>query len=223
MKIRMADPQHRRNLLRTALKLALLVALLIAAKYAGDLLLERLKPENLSPGAAPALRGLVMVTVATYIVLMMLPFVPGAEIGVAMMMMFGPKIAPLVYASTVLALALSFMVGRLVPHDAVIGLFEVLHLRRAAALLRTIGPMDTDERIRFMLRGRSSRIVPFLLRHRYIALIVLINLPGNALIGGGGGIPLISGFSRIFSFPGFLLAVALAVAPVPLTVMLAGR
>ena len=61
----MADPEHRRNLLRTALKLALLVALLIAAKYAGDLLVERLKPENLSPGAAPTLRGLVMATVAT--------------------------------------------------------------------------------------------------------------------------------------------------------------
>ena len=219
----MGNPERRRNVLRTAVKLAVLVGLLIAAKYAGDLLLERLKPEYLTPSTEPAIHRLVMVTVATYIVLMMMPFVPGAEIGLAMMMMFGPKIAPLVYGSTVLALTLSFMVGRLVPQDAVVGLFEVLHLRRAAALLRTIGPMDTDERIRFLLRGRSSRIAPILLRHRYIALIVLINLPGNALIGGGGGISLISGFSRIFSFPGFLLAVALAVLPVPLTVMLAGR
>jgi len=219
----MGNPEHRRNILRTTLKLAILVGLLIAAKYAGDLLLERLKPENLTPSTEPALHRLIMVTVAMYIVLMMLPFVPGAEIGLAMMMMFGPKIAPLVYGSTVLALVLSFMVGRLVPQDAVIGLFEVLRLRRAAALLRTIGPMDADARIRFLLHGRSSRIVPFLLRHRYIALIALINLPGNALIGGGGGISLISGFSRIFSFPGFLLAVALAVLPVPLTVMLAGR
>jgi uncharacterized membrane protein YdjX (TVP38/TMEM64 family) len=219
----MGNPEHRRNVLRTALKLALLVGLLIAAKYAGDLLLERLKPENLTPSTEPALHRLIMVTMAMYIVLMMLPFLPGAEIGLAMMMMFGPKIAPLVYGSTVLALALSFMVGRLVPQDAVIGLFQALRLRRAADLLRAIGPMDTDERIRFMLRGRSSTVVPFLMRHRYIALIALINLPGNVLIGGGGGISLVSGFSRIFSFPGFLLAVALAVAPVPLTIMMAGR
>lgn len=219
----MGNPDRRRTIVRTALKLVALVGLLIAAKFAGDLVLDRLKPEHLTPVTEPALHRLIMVAIAMYIVTMMLPFVPGAEIGLGLMMMFGPKIAPLVYASTVLALVLSFLVGRLVPQDFVIGLFEALHLRRAAALLRAIGPMDTDERIRFMLQGRSQRIVPFLLRHRYIALIALINLPGNALIGGGGGISLVSGFSRIFSFPGFLLAVALAVAPVPLTIMMAGR
>ena len=129
--------------------------------------------------------------------------------------MFGPEIAPLIYGSTLLALALSFLVGRLVPQQSVIELFDTLRLKRAAGLLRQLHPLDADERLQFILNNRSSRIAPFLLRHRYIALMAAINLPGNVMIGGGG-ISLISGFSRIFSFSGFLIAMALAVAPVPL-------
>lgn len=215
MHVRTGRSELHRALLRFALKAVLFVGVLIAAKYAGDQVLKQLTP-HLTPSTEPAIHRLIMIAIAAYILLMMLPFVPGAEIGLGMMMMFGPKIAPLVYGSTVLALSLSFLIGRLVPQQAVIDMLEILRLKRAAALLRQLHPLGADERLRFMLANRSSRIVPFLLRHRYIALMAAINLPGNALIGGGGGISLVSGFSRIFSFPGFLLAVALAVAPVPL-------
>jgi len=221
MHVQMGISELHRTLLRFAVKAGLFVGVLIAAKYAGDQVLNQLTP-HLTPSTEPAIHRLITIAIAVYILLMMLPFVPGAEIGLGMMMMFGPNIAPLVYGSTVLALALSFLIGRLVPQQAVIDMLDILRFKRAAALLRQLQPLDADERIRFMLANRSSRIVPFLLRHRYIALMAAINLPGNALIGGGGGISLISGFSRIFSFPGFLLAVALAVAPVPLMVVVAG-
>jgi hypothetical protein len=59
-------------------------------------------------------------------------------------------------------------------------------------------------------------VLPFLLRHRFIALAVAINLPGNILIGGGGGIAMFAGMSGIFPFPMYLLTIVLAVAPVPL-------
>jgi hypothetical protein len=68
-----------------------------------------------------------------------------------------------------------------------------------------------------------SRTVPFLIRHRYIALAVLVNLPGNILIGGGGGISLIAGASRLFSLPGFLTTIALAVSPLPLAILFFGK
>ena len=57
---------------------------------------------------------------------------------------------------------------------------------------------------------------------RYPLLAALINVPGNAVVGGGGGIALTAGFSRLFR-PGWTaLTVALAVAPVPLIVWLTG-
>ena len=46
-------------------------------------------------------------------------------------------------------------------------------------------------------------------------------MPGNVLIGGGGGIAMVAGLSRLYSLAGFLLAVGVAVAPVPLAVTLA--
>lgn len=49
--------------------------------------------------------------------------------------------------------------------------------------------------------------------------MVGLNLPGNALIGGGGGIALMAGMSRLFSFPLFLLSLTVAVSPVPLAIL----
>ncbi|MGA6994478.1 MAG: hypothetical protein WBX50_11355, partial [Candidatus Deferrimicrobiaceae bacterium] len=62
--------------------------------------------------------------------------------------------------------------------------------------------------------------VPFLLRQRYLVIGVLFNLPGNALIGGGGGIGLIAGMSRLFPFPKYLLLICLAITPGPIIFLL---
>jgi hypothetical protein len=42
------------------------------------------------------------------------------------------------------------------------------------------------------------------------------------VIGGGGGISLLAGMSRLFRFSGFALTLAVAVAPVPLFIVLYG-
>ena len=217
----MEKPGQIRALIAIAWKAAFLIAFLVAANYTGDRVLEHLTP-HLTPSTEPALHRLIMISITIYILLMMLPFVPGVEIGLGMLMMFGPKIAPLVYGSTVLALGLSFLIGRLVPQQSVIDLLETLRLKRAADVLRRLQPLSPGERLAFLLQNRSARFVPFLLKYRYVALVVALNLPGNALIGGGGGISLVSGFSRMFSFPGFLLIVAIAVSPVPIMAMVAG-
>ena len=82
--------------------------------------------------------------------------------------------------------------------------------------------LDEDGRRKYLARQGPRRLVPFLLKHRLITLIVLLNLPGNSLLGGGGGIALITGMSRVMTFPKFLLAAAVAVAPIPLGVGLTG-
>lgn len=91
-----------------------------------------------------------------------------------------------------------------------------MRLERARRLVPELEPLDAEERFRFLARSTPSRIVPFLLRHRYLVLAVLFNVPGNAIIGGGGGIGLIAGMSRLFPFPKYVLLVCLAITPVPM-------
>lgn len=54
------------------------------------------------------------------------------------------------------------------------------------------------------------------------ALFIVINLPGNIFVGGGGGIAMIAGASRLYTLPGFLVTIVLAVAPVPLAILIFG-
>jgi hypothetical protein len=73
-----------------------------------------------------------------------------------------------------------------------------------------------------LLDGAPPRMLDLALRYRYIALAVLINTPGNAIIGGGGGIMMLAAMSGIFMPLPTLLTVAIAVCPVPLAVLLFG-
>jgi hypothetical protein len=137
--------------------------------------------------------------------------------------MFGPQIVFLVYLTTLIGLSISFIVGRLVSLRSLALLFENLNLSKASNLLNSVEPLDMEGRLNFLTSQAPSRTVPFLIRHRYIALAVLVNLPGNILIGGGGGISLIAGASKLFSLPGFLTTIALAVSPLPLAILFFGK
>lgn len=215
----MDSPVPRASYLGIALKLTLLVAFLIGASYAGKWLMGQFDP-HLTPASEPMLHRMIMTALAVYVLLMMLPFVPGVEIGLGLMVMFGAKIVPVVYLGTVLALTLAFLIGRLVPQRSIAETFGILHLTRARDLLRRLEPLDSSQRLEFLLQSASTRVTPFLLRHRFIALAVALNMPGNALIGGGGGIGLVAGFSRLFTLPQFAMTVAIAVSPVPLAILL---
>jgi len=52
--------------------------------------------------------------------------------------------------------------------------------------------------------------------------MLAINLPGNMILGGGGGLALMAAMSRMFSIQEYLLMVAVAVLPVPLFLMACG-
>lgn len=202
-------------------KIALFVAVLVAAKMSGDWVMSQISV-NLTPRTEPTLHLFIMVAIGLYTCLMMLPFVPGAEIGLGLIASLGPKIAPLVYGCTVVALSMAFLIGRLIPQEAIVHAFEFLHLKRAAGLLRNMVDLDFEARMDFLVGNSSSRLLQLALRYRFIALIMLLNIPGNSVLGGGGGIAMIAGYSRLFPFPTFLAAVAIAVAPVPLFLFLSG-
>ena len=143
-----------------------------------------------------------------YTVLLVMPFVPGAEIGLALLLVFGAAMAWPVYGATVLALSIAFALGRLASGS------------RSLASFRNVP--RASEAVTSIVEGLRHR--PWfhgLMRFRWLALALLINMPGNTVIGGGGGIAMAVGYSRTFTYPAFLACAAVAVAPVPTLVLLA--
>ena len=100
-------------------------------------------------------RAIMLGTVA-YIGLLALPFVPGAEIGIAMLTAFGAAIAPLVYAATVCAMMLAYLVGRLLPIGALARLLTFLRMRRAAELVERAAPLSPRSAACDAARGRAA-------------------------------------------------------------------
>jgi len=197
------------------LKIVLFVCVVILGNVLTEWFTERLDFE-LRPSNEHIVHRVIMLSSVAYVVLMSIPFVPGVEIGLALLVILGPNIAALVYVCTLVALSLSFAIGRLIPERVLIAFFKDLHLEKVGGLLERLEGLDAQERLGILVNRAPTRIVPFLLRYRYVALVVAVNLPGNVLIGGGGGIAMMAGLSRLFSPLAFLATLAIAIAPVPL-------
>ncbi|MGB3399379.1 MAG: hypothetical protein WBA34_04310 [Candidatus Deferrimicrobiaceae bacterium] len=209
---------HRRKI-RLAAKIALFLGILVFLNYAMGWLANFIAFQ-MWPRHMHAASLLLFATVASYMLLLEIPVLPGIELGLMLMAMLGGKGIVLVYLCTVLALSLSFLFGRLLPPRHLARALGWFHLTRARDMVDALAPLGPEERLRFLTKSAPSRIVPFLLRHRYLIIGVLFNLPGNALIGGGGGIGLIAGMSRLFPFPKYLLLICLAITPGPIVFLL---
>jgi len=214
-----ASPKPAGRGIRLAVKIALFLAALLFLNYVIGWLAKFIAFQ-MWPEHADMAAFLLFATVVSYTLLLAIPFLPGIEVGLTLMAMLGAKGIVLVYACTVLALSLSFLFGRLLPPRHLARALGWFHLTRAREMIDVLGPLGPEERLRFLTRSAPSRIVPFLLRHRYLIIGFLFNVPGNALIGGGGGIGLIAGMSRLFPFPKYLLLVCLAITPGPIIFLL---
>lgn len=177
---------------------------------------------DIRPLNEPTVHRMVMSATGIYIAASAIPFVPGAEIGFTLLLVLGNRIVFLVYAAMVAALLLAFLVGRLVPPRVIAATFVFFGLRKARDLVLQMEPLDGQERLALLTARAPTRIVPLLLQHRYLALAVILNLPGNTLIGGGGGIALVAGMSGLYSALGYIITVALAVAPIPVLILVFG-
>jgi hypothetical protein len=151
--------------------------------------------------------GAIIIGSCLYVLTLSLPFVPGVELGVLLMCVFGKPGIVLVYFATVSGLSLAFFAGRRLPREWLIATME-----RIGIDIPYEGEFD------FIKRLRSNRLLSFFSKYRYPAIGILLNTPGNYLIGGGGGIALICGLSRNISWVWFFLTIILFVAPVPLLV-----
>ncbi len=207
---------------RAILKILLLVGLVVLGNYLTQWFIEQISIE-IKPSNETTVDRIIMMSMFTYTILMAIPFVPSAEIGFAALMILGPRIAIFVYLTTLIALSLSFVVGRFIPEKILINFFHDLHLHKLSNLLAEFEGLDSQQRLKMMLTRSPKRFVPYLLKYRYLALLLAVNMPGNVVIGGGGGIALMAGLSRLFSPSRYFLTIAIAVLPIPLAVLIFGE
>lgn len=200
---------------------AIYLLLLVGGWFVGRELVEYIALD-MQPHNETAANALVATAFCAYVVTSATPFVPGAEIGFGLILFLGAKIAVLVYFGMVAALLVSFLIGRFLPPSLVAAAFAYFGLTKARDLVLRVAPLRGRARLEFLTAEAPRRLVPFMLRHRYLTLVLLLNIPGNSVIGGGGGIALTAGLSGIFSFPAYLAAVLIAVAPIPMFFVISG-
>jgi len=203
------------------LRVAILIAVLLLATWGAHMVRDALNLQ-IRPDNEQQVHRMIMLGAVAYIGLLALPFVPGAEIGLAMLAAFGPAIAPLIYVCTVASMILAYTAGRFLPIDVLRRVLSVLRMHRAAELVARAAPLSGEDRVAMLLDGQSARALRLAVRYRYVALAVAVNTPGNSVIGGGGGIMLMAGLSGIFSPLATFATIALAVSPVPLAMVFFG-
>ena len=211
-------PPVGKGLVRLAAKL---VAVLAAA-YAIHLLMDWTTKQATATGNTHLMIGMFGTLLVAYALLIAMPFMPGIEIGISLLLIKGASIAPLVYLATFLGLLLAFTAGRFLPVNWLHSLLADLRLKSACRLLDRLTPLSCEERLAHLTERAPKWARPLIGAWRYPLLAILINIPGNAIIGGGGGIAFTAGFSRLFR-PGWtVLTFALAILPVPLFVWWTG-
>lgn len=168
------------------------------------------------PHTEGVLHGAILGGTAVYVVLMAIPFVPGAEIGLTLLTALGGVLAPLIYLATATSLTLAYLAGRLLPADLLRRGLAALGLHRAAGFVTRAAAMTEADLQQHLTGPALPRALRAVLRYRYVTLALLINMPGNVVLGGGGGIAMMAGLSRLFKPVPFVLTVLLAVLPVPL-------
>ena len=211
-------PPLRIGVARTLVRLAFIAGLAVIL----HLLFVRAEAWIASHDYGWTMPGLLVAALVIYALLIAIPFVPGIEIGLSVLAAGGADIAPLVWLATAAGLTLAYAAGCAVPLGSLRRVLGDLHMRRAAQLVDRFAALSPEGRVAFVHGLLPERYCGWIVRYRYLNLAVLINIPGNAVIGGGGGIAFVSGLSGTFRMPFAILNIALATAPVPLGIWLFG-
>jgi len=136
-----------------------------------------------------------------YTILLVIPFVPGLEFGLIIMIVFGVAGVIAAWLGTVVGLSIAFAIGRMISRGPLGRL--------------VLDKLKSDKRWERKLESlQHSSKAPW----RYVVLAGLVNLPGNSVFGGGGGISILCGFSGAFKFKPFALTMAFATLPIPIAI-----
>ena len=203
------------------IKFLFLIVVVVLLNTGGGWLAHQINFQ-LYPRHEPYLHLVILGSFGLYILLMTLPFMPGIEIGLTLMLFLGSRGVILVYLCTLIALSTSFLIGQKIPLQKFAKFLDWLHLKKARDLVLEIEPLPSGERVTILHKKAPAKIIPLLLKHRYLAVAALLNLPCNAVIGGGGGIGLMVGMSGLITYPRYLLLIAVAISPVPIAIIIKG-
>lgn len=144
-----------------------------------------------------------------FILLMALPFVPGIELGWLLMGAFGVSGIIAAWLGTIAGLTLGFTVVRRMRNVTI--LQELVSWRE-----KFVGA----ESARLSSGGRLlQHCMKWQQNHPYLFLLMALNLPGNLVIGGGGGIAWISALTPGTGYRCFIPVVVLATSMVPLLLL----
>lgn len=161
--------------------------------------------------------GLLLIAFV-YVLALALPFVPGVEFGLLLMVLFGREGVIAAYVATIVGLSLAYLVAQTVPNRITLRWMNKLGLSDAAN-----NPKDAIDAIvvgRSATKGAAARLGKLLLSHRHLTLAVCLNLPGNSVLGGGGGIAALCGLSKQFHWWRYILTLIVATSPLPLLVLI---
>lgn len=151
---------------------------------------------------------------ACYALLLAVPFVAGVEIGLLIMAVLGIPGVAIAYGSTIVGLSLAFLVGRRIPNTLLAKGLKGLGFASETVDLDALTAQYSSG------QGWTSSLCARLIEYRYLTLAVLLNCPGNAVLGGGGGLAVLSGMSRNVSAGKFFLVIVIATIPVPILILL---
>ncbi len=207
--------------LRIFLRWSALVAVLVALNLWFGWYLQNLAAP-IAEDSDMVLEITIILLLLLYALLLAIPFIPGVEIGIAVLAVHGSAAAPFVYLATVLGLCIGFAFGTILSDRMSCRFLMTLGLNRACYFIDEIKLLSREERLKRLDQALPSWAGHWLVDHRYIVLAVLLNLPGNSLLGGGGGIVMLAGLSRTFATLRFVLTIAVATLPIPLMVYLLG-
>jgi len=160
--------------------------------------------------------GLILVA-GVYALALAMPFVPGVELGLLIIALFGKTGAVTAYLATIAGLSLAFTAGRLLPDDAIRVLLDRVGIDRSREHMDSrMQGIFSESSVGGSLSRRLGRLM---LQHRHVTLAICLNFPGNSVAGGGGGLALLCGMSGQFRWRGFVLTTAVAALPLPLLVL----
>ena len=142
----------------------------------------------------------LIIACVCYGLLLMLPFVPALELGLLLMSIYGADGIIGAYVATVSALMLSFLIG---------GQFR----KNRGASNESWIVVGKLAPIRYLLVKMLYKKVS----HRpYMSLALLLNMPGNVVLGGAGGIAMMAGASGHMQFVRYGITVMLATSVLPI-------
>lgn len=210
-----APAPRRKKVFGFAIIAAVYAALLALGFWGSEALVQAL---GLDPGEDAVIVDdrRIWIGLGVYTLLLAIPFVPGIEISLALLAIFGPAIVAQVYAATIAAFMLAYLIGKSVPSRLISSFFRSVGFTPAADLFDRLRPLSRKQRLALLVENAPSGWLPFLLRYRYVALALAFNLPGNAVLGGGGGIAMLAAMSGMFSLPAFFLVACVSALPLPL-------